>query len=76
VNVPLVALDCARSAKPERRRTVRDPQVREAVRAILASHSPLRKPLTAKHINAILPAHLRRSDQDIRHHMRGVWSES
>ena len=56
-------------------RTVRDPAVRAAVRAIMAAHSPLAKPLTAKRINGLLPEHLRRSDQDVRHHMRGIWRE-
>ena len=76
MNVPLVALDCVHSAEPERRRTVRDRAVRDAVREILAAHSPLRKPLTAKRINAMLPEHLRRTDQDVRHHMRAIWSEA
>jgi hypothetical protein len=49
--------------------------MRAAVRAIMAAHSPLAKPLTAKRINALLPEHLRRSDQDVRHHMRAIWSE-
>jgi hypothetical protein len=69
----LLPLETARPAEP---RTVRDPAVRAAVRGIMAAHSPLRKPLTAKRINALLPEHLRRSDQDVRHHMRQIWSGS
>jgi hypothetical protein len=69
---PLLPLE---SARPAEQRTVRDPAVRAAVRAIMAAHSPLRKPLTAKRINALLPEHLRRSDQDVRHHMRQIWGE-
>jgi hypothetical protein len=42
--------------------------VQAAVKAILAAHSPLASPLTAKAINKLLPAHLRRSDRDIRYH--------
>jgi hypothetical protein len=72
----LLRLETGASVRPAEQRTVRDPTVRAAVRAIMAAHSPLRKPLTAKRINALLPAHLRRSDQDIRHHMRAIWSEA
>jgi hypothetical protein len=56
-------------------RTIRDPAVRSAVRTILAAHSPLRKPLTAKQINRVLPEHLRRTEGDIRHHMRAIYAE-
>ena len=62
--------------QPAEQRTVRDPAVRAAVRAILSAHSPLKKPLTAKSINQRLPSHLRRTDGDIRHHMRAIWAES
>jgi hypothetical protein len=68
---PLLPLETAR---PGEQRTVRDPAVRAAVRNIMAAHSPLAKPLTAKRINALLPEPLRRSDQDIRHHMRSIWT--
>ena len=64
--VPLVSL-VPRNGHEE------DLNVRAAVRETLAAHSPLAKPLTAKAINAKLPAHLRRSDGAIRHHMRRVW---
>ena len=48
--------------------------VQAAIRGIMATHSPFASPLTAKTINARLPADLRRSESDIRHHMRIIRS--
>jgi hypothetical protein len=62
-------------AVAEPRRPLRDPAVRDAVRTIMATHSMLDGPLTAKMINLQLPEQMRRSDQDIRHHMRVIWAE-
>jgi hypothetical protein len=42
----------------------------------LAAHPPLAWPLTAKTINARLPLELRRSDEDIRHHVRSIRREA
>ena len=50
--------------------------VRAAIKAIMAAHSPLAWPLTAKAINQRLPEHLRRGDNDIRHHMRAIRREA
>jgi hypothetical protein len=50
--------------------------VRAAIKTIMSAHSPLAWPLTAKAINARLPAHLRRGDNDIRHHMRAIRREA
>jgi hypothetical protein len=50
--------------------------VRAAVRAIMAAHSPLAWPLTAKVINAKLPPHLRRDENTIRWHMRQIRREA
>ena len=50
--------------------------VRAAVREILAAHTQLSWPLTAKKINAHLPEHLRRGDSDIRHHIRAIRREA
>jgi hypothetical protein len=47
-----------------------------AVKSIMAAHPPLCPPLTAKRINARLPPELRRSEGDIRHHMREVRREA
>lgn len=54
-------------------RSPADPAVFLAVYTIMAAHSPLAKPLTAKGINARLPPHLVRCEGAIRHHMRNVW---
>jgi gamma-glutamyl:cysteine ligase YbdK (ATP-grasp superfamily) len=72
--VSLVPLNAGRTARPAEQRTVRDPAVRDAVREIMAAHSPLAKPLTAKRIIAKLPKHLRRTEGDVRHHMRQIWA--
>jgi hypothetical protein len=50
--------------------------VRAGVKAILAAHSPLARPLNAKEINKKLPQQLRRSDNDIRHHVRAIRREA
>jgi hypothetical protein len=50
--------------------------VRAAIKSIMAAHPPLAWPLTAKTINARLPPELRRSDEDIRHHMRSIRREA
>jgi hypothetical protein len=50
--------------------------VRAAVRQILAAHPPLAWPLTAKAINAKLPAHLQRDASMICRHMRAIRQEA
>jgi hypothetical protein len=49
--------------------------LRAAIKTILAAHSPLARPLTAKQINAKLPAPLRRSDRTIQWHMDAIYVE-
>ena len=56
-----------------RHRAKADPAVAAAVYDIMATHSPLAKPLTAKRINARLPPHLVRCEGAIRHQMRKIW---
>jgi hypothetical protein len=74
--VSLAPLHGGRNAPAQERRAARDPAVRDAVRKIMAAHSPLRKPLSAKKINAMLPPHQRRTDQGIRYLMRAIWDEA
>jgi hypothetical protein len=50
--------------------------VRAAVKALMAGHSPLLPPLTAKLINARLPANLQRDENTIRWHMRQIRTEA
>lgn len=65
------------SPRPRNPRAFRQGQaVRAAVKAVLAAHSPLAWPLTAKAINARLPAHLRRDEATIRWHVRAIRTEA
>jgi hypothetical protein len=65
VNVPIVSLSCASSSP------------REAVRAILAAHPPLAKPLSAAAVLARLPRHLQHlTEGAVRYHMREIWNEA
>jgi hypothetical protein len=50
--------------------------VRAAVRAIMATHSPLARPLTAKAINARLQPELRRSPRTIQEHVLAIQHET
>lgn len=50
--------------------------VHRAIREILAAHSPLARPLTAKAINTRLPPRLRRSESGIRRHVRAIRDEA
>jgi hypothetical protein len=49
--------------------------VRNAVKDMMAAHSPLARPLTAKTVNAQLPPHLRRDERTIRLHMQRIREE-
>ena len=50
---------------------------REAVRAILASHPPLAKPLSASAVRARLPRYLQHlTEGAVRYHMREIWKEA
>jgi hypothetical protein len=65
VNVPIVPLGHA-CLSP-----------REAVRAILAAHPPLAKPLSAAAVRARLPRHFQHlTEGAIRYHMREIWNEA
>lgn len=46
--------------------------VRAAVKALMEARSPLLPPLTAKLINAKLPAHLQRDENTVRWHPKGI----
>jgi len=50
--------------------------VRAAVKAIMAAHSPLLPPLTAKALNAKLLEGLQRDEDTIRWHMRKIRCEA
>ncbi len=50
--------------------------VRAVVRGIMAAHSPLAWPLTAKAVLAKLPPELRRDENTIRWHMRQIRCEA
>lgn len=74
--VPVVSLahGAPQPPAPRRKRPYSDREVFQAVFDLLAAHSPLERPLDAPLINRLLPAHLRRTDGAIRHHMRQVWA--
>jgi repressor of nif and glnA expression len=47
-------------------------ELHAAVRSIMAAHSPLARPLTAKAINVLLPPNQRRDERTIRYHMQRI----
>ena len=57
---------------------IRAEELRSAIKAIMAAHSPLAPPLTAKAVIALLPPHThrQRAARTIRHVMRRIRAEA